>query len=148
MSKNYPTKRLKCDDLLSQRDFNELPFAYINPENENIYWMCNHDQDGKITSVFMNTGIKDKRVMYLPDIEAAIEQRNLLIGTGWAEMKLPEITVTQTDPSQMNRQQRRQFDRKMVKRMKKEIREEREEEVRDRRLAKLSKKKNEIEESN
>lgn len=131
-----PIEKVDVLDHTAARGFDELPFTYFDPQNSHIYWICNHDQDGKITSVYVSTKEKkgNERYMgYLDTIEQAVQQRNELILRGWVEFKLPEISVTQpksdtfatVSPSgseeavprvqgvpQLNRRQRRALERK------------------------------------
>lgn len=91
------------NDHIANRGFDELPFCYCDPNNTRIFWICNYDQDGKITSVVVNSNEKkgnDRGIGYLDDMDAAIKLRNDLIKHGWIEFQLPQITVSQ--PSSEN----------------------------------------------
>jgi len=119
------------DDHSSDRGFDELPFTYADPKQPHIYWICNYDQDEKITSVYVNQKEpkeNNRYAGYLDTMEQAKWQRNELIKMGWKEFKLPQLTVSEKGGMTLGgggastRQQRRALERahqKEQKRIKK-----------------------------
>lgn len=86
------------DDHSSDRGFDELPFTYADPNQPHIYWICNYDQNEKITSVYVNqkkSKGNNRYAAYLDTMEQAKWQRNELIKMGWKEFKLPQLTVSE-----------------------------------------------------
>lgn len=75
-----------------------LPMAYQHPTEYRIKWLCNRDEEGRITSVTVfpeksaefPTG---RKVDYLPNIEMAREIQDAVLKEGWKEM-VPRATIT------------------------------------------------------
>lgn len=103
------------------QDETDLPFSYFYPQQEHIIWICDYDQDRKITSVFFNTKEKEgnnKMMAYCRDLNHAKEVRDELVAQGWRKMTTPKITVTLPEGS-ISRQMRRQLQRQEEKRQRK-----------------------------
>lgn len=75
-----------------KKDTSILPLIYTHPIEETIMWVCDKDQNGKVTSVFVGRG--ERYCAYLPDEEEAKKQENLLINDGWIKRRKPEITIS------------------------------------------------------
>ena len=125
------TLKLEVENKHLLREFDELPFFYVDGEEGHIFWMCNYDKDGKITSVYQNTRILDcnatsenpkRLVAYLDDISDAINIRNDLVRMGWMEGQLPRIEANQKDWNAMPRQQKKRIIRQLHKQAIKEER--------------------------
>ena len=123
------TLRLDVDNSQLIRGFDELPFFYIDGNDTHIFWMCNLDQDGKITSVYSNTKEDERIVGFFDTMEEAITNRNELIKMGWLEGQFPNVTVDQENWKGLSRQKRKRIIRGLHKQA---IKEERNEEVRGR----------------
>jgi hypothetical protein len=100
LKKCKPKKlKVEIDNKHLLKGFDELPFFYIDGKNTHIFWMCNRDQEGRITSVYKNTdpslprGTPSKFIGYINTMEEAINIRNQLILDGWVEGQMPEITA-------------------------------------------------------
>uniref|UniRef100_A0A6C0M2L0 Uncharacterized protein n=1 Tax=viral metagenome TaxID=1070528 RepID=A0A6C0M2L0_9ZZZZ len=81
----------------------ELPFAYFNPNNMLVYWMCNYDEENRLVSVFYGRNKKsdpeDRRVAVCGSLQDAIEQRDALIIAGWRKLAPPKVKfVTDEKP--------------------------------------------------
>ena len=112
----------------STRNGDKFPFAYYNPAaNGRVTWMCNFDENDKLTSAFMNTpppGSSEKRernVAYLKDMADAEHIQTELVKAGWKPMKPPKSTFTykgeKVEVDNMNRAQRRAFEKNIKKAM-------------------------------
>jgi len=102
----------------------ELPFAYSRPERASegkVTWICNYDQDHKITSVFMYSGggTPERQINYLT-MEEAIKTRDILIESGWQKTKLPEVRFKSADGDTLNRKDRRIMEKAIAKKNKRE----------------------------
>lgn len=109
------------DKTNTGQDESDLPFSYFCPQQEHIIWICDYDQERKITSVFFNTKEKEgnnKMVAYCRDLNHAKELRGELVGQGWRKMTAPKITVTLPEGC-MSRQMKRQLQRQEEKRQRK-----------------------------
>jgi hypothetical protein len=97
----------------------KLPFGYFDPKSEGkLYWICNYDGEGRITSVVCyDYGTdQDKRVVYLDSMEKAIELRDEFIKGGWKKLVPPKVTFTypgQKEGQPLNRKQRRYLERRI-----------------------------------
>jgi len=118
------SRKKQADDLISgfkveqllNRDGNQLPFGYFNPETEGkLTWTCGLDLEGRITSVFcMDMGPqKDKRCQYLENEAKAIQIRDELIKAGWRKIVPPKVEFTYADGKKLTRRQRRYINRKV-----------------------------------
>jgi len=82
--------------VLNKKD-GTLPFGYLNPATEGkVYWMCNHDQQNQIVSVFkcddsdlVQNGVSQD-IKILKDMDEARRYRDELVQAGWIEMKDPK----------------------------------------------------------
>lgn len=95
-------------------DENNLPFGYFHPQSEGkLIWMCNYDQDGKITGVFQfsDRGESDRRVNFIDTLEQAIHIKNELVSNGWKKIIPPKIEFTMKNDDgterTLNRKERR-----------------------------------------
>jgi hypothetical protein len=89
-------KETKIENLLN-RDGDQLPFGLYNPLTQGkLIWMCNFDEENKITSVFNYTGNEkpERKCTYLKNKEEAVFFRDTLIHEGWLPLKLPKIEFT------------------------------------------------------
>ena len=68
-----------------------LPLMYKDPSIKDGYWICDYDEENRITSVFLGEG--EKYTAYMPNIEEVKIQEKLLIGVGWVKCKKPEINI-------------------------------------------------------
>ena len=106
-------------DVPMNKDDNELPFGLYNPETEGkVSWLCDYDQDHKITSVFAfdNGDQSDRKVAYLGSIDEAKQTRDILLQNGWQKLKAPKVTFSypgQKEGKPMNRQQRKWLQKKL-----------------------------------
>ena len=98
-----------------------LPAMYKNPNDNDVYWICDYDQDQKITSVFVGHG--EKYCSYLPNFEEVYKQEMLLKNEGWVKCKKPEITVT-FDEKTLPRKYKRELERQKKKEEKKQQKKE------------------------
>lgn len=94
----------------------KLPITYTDPHDENVYWVCDYDADGKIVSVFIGHG--DKYTAYMPSMEDVYKQEDMLIEHGWLKCKQPTINVD-FDKKSLPRKYKRQLERKEKKQEKK-----------------------------
>jgi hypothetical protein len=116
----------KADIKLNAED-GSLPFAYYEPKTEGkIFWMCNRDQEDRITSVFyFNNGEEhDMKPSYLETMKDAEFHRDELIKAGWLKMKSPKVTFSYAgdesgEDKPMNRKQRRYMQKQMKEAQKK-----------------------------
>lgn len=84
-----------------------LPLTYKKMDDKDVFWICDLDQDEKITSVFIGHG--DKFVAYLPNVDKIKEQEKLLIDDGWVKVKKPEINFTFDAPKKSVRKEKRKL---------------------------------------
>jgi len=97
-----------------------LPFAYFHPESEGkLTWHCNHDSQGKITSLFRNAAVEgpdSRRICYLDTVEDAVKTRDALVNDGWLVLTPPKV-VTKIDGQErpLNRKEKRWLARKLEK---------------------------------
>lgn len=111
--------KLDVNDKTALRDFDELPFYFYDVNRPHIKWICNYSEDGKITSVIINTQEekgRDRCITFLDTLEKAIEIRNNLIKSGWEEFTQPQVNVYQQKSNintqkPLNRKQRRMLKR-------------------------------------
>lgn len=77
------------------------PFALCCPEctESRLVWICNYDEDKRLTSVFMKD--REKNAVYI-DVAEALRIRNELLNAGWKEIKKPEATFKFSDKSRSN----------------------------------------------
>jgi hypothetical protein len=102
-----------------------LPFGLYNPESvvngsdPKVTWLCDHDKDGKITSIYLfsDGGDTDRQCRYLPDLDTANQEKNILIDHGWLPLKTPTLSFSYKDDDgtekPMNRAQRRALEKKI-----------------------------------
>lgn len=83
----------------------KLPLTYKNAHEKDVFWVCDLDEEEKITSVFIGHG--DKYCAYLPNIEEIKKQEQLLIDDGWVKVKQPEINFTFDAPKRSLRKEKR-----------------------------------------
>lgn len=110
-------KSIKVETLLN-RENNQLPFGLFNPECDGkLTWICGHDQDEKITSVFcFDHGThKEKTCIYLESHERAIYMRDELVNNGWKKLIPPKVTFSMPDGSNVpiNRKTKRVLSKKL-----------------------------------
>ena len=102
-----------------------LPFGFYNPKTEGkVYWVCNKDANGKITSVFgfKDKDSKDRRTSYLKDMDEAQKIRQTLIADGWKPMVPPKIAFKhpETDEEKiLSRKEKRKLQRYITREMRK-----------------------------
>lgn len=88
------------DIKVEQQELNpdELPFAYFNPRNTLVYWMCSYDEENNLVSIFYGrnkrTDPLETRIAVLNDMKDAITQRDLLINDGWKILPPPKVTFS------------------------------------------------------
>lgn len=71
----------------------EFPLTYTDPfATEKIYWICDRDADGKLTSVFFNASKRERQSSFY-EMENVIEQEKMLKEVGWVKCKQPEINI-------------------------------------------------------
>lgn len=87
----------------------ELPISYKDPYQKDVMWICDYDEEKKITSVFIGHG--EKYVAYIPTLNEVARQKYLLKDQGWVEVKRPNVnfTFTPSDTSHVNRAMRRKM---------------------------------------
>lgn len=110
---------IKINTILNRKDGN-LPFAYFCSDNSNITWNCGYDAQQKIISIFScNDGINDndRKIQELPNMQKALEFRDMLIDNGWQKVKPPEIVVKYNDGKEkpLSRKQKRFLAQKVNK---------------------------------
>lgn len=100
-----------------------LPFGYFDPKTEGkLYWICNRDAEGKITSVVCydyGNGQQDREIKYAESMDEARAMRDSVIQAGWVKLVPPKVTFTypgQKEGQPLNRRQRRYLQKK-IKRM-------------------------------
>jgi len=104
----------------------ELPFGYMHPQLEDkLVWVCNYDQDQKLTSVFVHKnpdGSADKKIDYCENMEKAKYIRQQLIDDNWIKFEPPKVTVTTADGKEvpLNRTQKRAAERHLKKQAKRD----------------------------
>lgn len=76
-----------------------LPFKYVHPEKV-VMWICDYDEDEKITSVFVNLQDKNERTIDYISLDDAKHIKSELVINNWDEFKDPEITFI--DPNKIN----------------------------------------------
>lgn len=96
----------------------DFPVIYSYPDpNEKIYWICDYDEDGKLTSVVTAQG--ERFVTYIPSAEKFYEIRNDFQNEGWIRNKLPKVNVTIREPNGPSRVEKRQKSKEEKKEQKK-----------------------------
>lgn len=91
-----------------------FPLTYTDPfSSEKIYWICDVDADGKITSVFLNTNRKERHCAYY-SMDNVLDQEAKLKAVGWVKCKQPEINIT-FDEHKLPRKVRRKLERQNKK---------------------------------
>ncbi len=113
---------IKVENILN-REGDQLPFGYFEPSQEGkIFWMCNRDSEGRVTSVFSYDGPdgKEKKASYLETVEDAIFHRDELIKAGWLAMKSPEVCfkIKSSDGTEVDKPLNRVLKRQLNKRLK------------------------------
>lgn len=101
---------------LLNRDGDILPFGYFNPKSEGkIFWMCDYDQDRKITSIIQYDyeGQKGRKIEYLENMEKALYYRDEFVKDGWKKIVPPKVEFTMEDGRPLNRQEKRFLAKKM-----------------------------------
>lgn len=96
---------------------NIFPIMYMSNLDNMIYWICDYDEDKKLTSMFFKRDDPERFIAYCTE-EEAIKQRDLLIDQGWIKCKKPEMVITFDESNKPNRAQRRAKD-KMDKKLSK-----------------------------
>ena len=87
-SSNYHLEMPKPDEKASK----VLPLLYKDPLEKDVFWICDYDEDKKITSVFFG---HDERYSAYMDSEAdAQRQEEMLKESGWVKCKKPEVTMS------------------------------------------------------
>ncbi len=118
--KTETQESVEAESILNPEN-GELPFAYFNPETEGkLVWLCNHDPEGNVTSVFTFNGPiqEDRRCQYLKSVEEAKEIRDELVKCGWKKLKPPKVTFTypgQKEGTSLSRKQRRYLQKQIRK---------------------------------
>lgn len=86
-----------CSQECQRKDWNKhknvcvtLPLIYVDQFDKNVFWLCDRDEEGRITSVFCGYG--EKECFYIDSLEGVKEQRDKLIENGWVKGKKPTIT--------------------------------------------------------
>lgn len=104
----------KTESLLNRED-GTLPFGYYNPESDGkVSWMCGHDAEGKITSVFKaDTEDGPQKQCEYVDETRAREMRDILIREGWKPIQPPKVDFTYHNGQKLNRRQRKYMERKL-----------------------------------
>ena len=74
-----------------------LPLMYKDPHDKDVYWICDRDEEKRITSVFLGHG--ERYSTYFESEKDALHQEGLLRGVGWVKCKKPEITFTMDEKS-------------------------------------------------
>ena len=105
------------NDVTVDSSNNILPLMYKNPNDTDGYWLCDYDDDKKITSVFI--GHEEKYIAYMPSPNDALKQEEMLVNDGWVKCKKPEVTFSMIEKSLP-----RKYRRKMEKQRKKEEKKE------------------------
>lgn len=98
---SFQANAKQAREALIKRDFNDLPFyyTYVSPHSviPSLTWICDLDEDKKITAVYMNLQTNEKVVMYLKDMFEAISYRNQLIEQHWVAFTPPEPKITEDE---------------------------------------------------
>ena len=92
-----------------------LPLAYMDSLDKGVYWLCDYDENHKITSVFMGHG--ERYSAYLNNINDILDQEKKLVEVGWIKCKKPEINI-KFDEKKLPRKIRRQLEKKREKQSK------------------------------
>lgn len=72
----------------------DLPFRYFSPKSEGkVLWVCDMNEDKKLTSVFFNSDTKEKVITNVTGKEA-LYIKDELVKDGW--LVAPPIKVTFT----------------------------------------------------
>jgi hypothetical protein len=113
---------IKIESSLNKDD--NLPFGYYNPATGGkLVWICNYDQERKITSVFVfdNNGTKERKISYLADEKEAKYFRDELVKEGWRVLEQPKIEFHYPSRPGMPDTKKDHLSRKDIRRMKKNI---------------------------
>jgi len=73
-----------------------LPLYYKDQFDTDVYWICDYDEQKRITSVFIGHG--DKYIRYLETEQQVNEQEQLLKDKGWVKCINPQIEITFDQP--------------------------------------------------
>jgi len=72
-------------------DKNILPICYVNPKDPTTCWICDYDEQHKITSIYFQKG---RRLCgYFDDLENVKCQEQLLKDYGWIKGNRPTINI-------------------------------------------------------
>jgi len=69
----------------------EFPVAYKDQYDKDVYWICDLDEEKRITSVFIGHGEKYNAYMTLSDVKIQIEK---LKTQGWIKVNRPKVELT------------------------------------------------------
>lgn len=98
---SFQANAKQAREALIKRGFNDLPFyyTYVSPYSvvPSLTWVCDLDEDKKITAVYMNLKTNEKVAMYPKDILEAISYRNQLIERNWVAFTPPEPQITENE---------------------------------------------------
>jgi hypothetical protein len=70
----------------------EFPVAYKDQYEKDVMWICDYDEEERITSVFVGNG--EKYNAYMPNLMEVKNQEKLLKDAGWVKINRPKIEVT------------------------------------------------------
>lgn len=73
-----------------------LPFMLVHPEKCMLHWICDYDEDRRITSVFVWTANRDKperKVAFLENEQQAQEWKDILLQHGWKYSRPMDIEI-------------------------------------------------------
>lgn len=70
----------------------EPPYALVNPERNDIAWVCGYDQEDKLISIFryLEDGQAHRHIEYI-SLENAKLARNEMLKENWIPMQAPTI---------------------------------------------------------
>jgi hypothetical protein len=86
------------------------PYSLFNPELERLMWICDKDQDGKLTSVFsfQSERALEKQVDYLTEAQAK-HTRDELVKAGWKPTKPPGVQINIPELDSMTRAEKKRL---------------------------------------
>lgn len=85
-----------------------FPVIYSYPD-EKAMWICDYDEEGRLTSVITCQG--EKMVVYIDSAEKFLEARTEIEKEGWIRCKLPKVNVTFREPNGPSREERRRAEK-------------------------------------
>jgi len=102
-------------EQVKKDETSNLPLMYMAPFDNEVFWICDYDENKKILSMFFKHREDDRHYAFFDSEEQALEQKELLVNTGWIKCKRPEVNIFQEKSQTVkepNRSQKRKQNKK------------------------------------